>query len=58
MAGGNDYNNSSSTAPFRVGFNGDIHSTSGVIGGFTISEFNLKGTDVGLGCSSGHDWAF
>ena len=33
MAGGNDYNNSSSTAPFRVGFNGDIHSTSGQIGG-------------------------
>ena len=58
MAGGNDYNNVNSTAPFRVGFYGDIHSTSGVIGGFTISEFNLKGTDVGLGCSSGHDWAF
>lgn len=46
MAGGNDYNNSSSTAPFRVGFNGDIHSTSGQIGGWNIGENSLNANGI------------
>lgn len=38
--------------------NGKITTQSGQIGGFTISEYNLKGVNVGLGSSNGHDWAF
>ena len=37
---------------------GKITSISGTIGGFTISQYNIKGTNVGLGCASGHDYAF
>lgn len=34
MSGGNDYNNANSTAPFRVGFNGDMHcSDANITGG-------------------------
>ena len=39
-------------------FTGKITSTSGTIGGFNISDYNIKGTNVGMGCSSGHDYAF
>ena len=39
-------------------FTGKVTSTSGAIGGFNISEYNIKGTNVGMGCSSGHDHAF
>ena len=39
-------------------FTGKITSTSGTIGGFNISDYNIKGTNVGMGCSSGHDHAF
>jgi hypothetical protein len=38
MAGGTDYNNENSKAPFRVGFLGDVHATSGEIGGFTLGD--------------------
>lgn len=33
MAGGNDYNNANSTAPFRVGFYGDMHARNADISG-------------------------
>ena len=39
-------------------FTGKVTSTSGSIGGFDISQYNIKGTNVGMGCSSGHDYAF
>ena len=39
-------------------FTGKVTSTSGSIGGFDISQYNIKGTNVGMGCSSGHDHAF
>ena len=39
-------------------FTGKVTSTSGAIGGFDISQYNIKGTNVGMGCSSGHDHAF
>lgn len=37
---------------------GKVTSSSGTIGGFTISQYNIKGTNVGLGCANGHDYAF
>lgn len=37
---------------------GTVTSENGKIGGFTISQYNIKGTNVGLGCASGHDHAF
>lgn len=38
--------------------NGTITAENGNIGGFEISQYNLKGTNVGLSSASGHDWAF
>lgn len=44
MAGGTDYNNENSKAPFRVGFLGDVHATSGQIGGFTLGDKSIYKT--------------
>ena len=42
----------------NANISGTVTSASGSIGGFTISQYNIKGTNVGLGCASGHDYAF
>lgn len=42
----------------NVNISGIVTSENGKIGGFTISQYNIKGTNVGLGCASGHDYAF
>ena len=42
----------------NANISGTVTSSSGNIGGFTISQYNIKGTNVGLGCASGHDYAF
>ena len=50
MCGGNDYNNVNSTAPFRVGFNGDMHcSDANITGGrVEVSGGGNTGTADGL----------
>lgn len=42
----------------NANISGIVTSENGKIGGFTISQYNIKGTNVGLGCASGHDYAF
>lgn len=42
----------------NANISGTVTSENGKIGGFTISQYNIKGTNVGLGCASGHDHAF
>ncbi len=42
----------------NANISGTITSEKGSIGGFTISQYNIEGTNVGLGCASGHDYAF
>lgn len=42
----------------NANISGIVTSENGKIGGFTISQYNIKGTSVGLGCASGHDYAF
>lgn len=42
----------------NANISGIVTSENGKIGGFTISQYNIKGTNVGLGCASGHDCAF
>lgn len=42
----------------NANISGIVTSENGKIGGFTISQYNIKGTNIGLGCASGHDYAF
>ena len=42
----------------NANISGIVTSENGKIGGFTISQYNIKGTNVGLGCASGHGYAF
>lgn len=42
----------------NANISGTITSEKGSIGGFTISQYNIKGTNVGFGCADGHDYAF
>ncbi len=42
----------------NANISGIVTSENGKIGGFTISQYNIKGANVGLGCASGHDHAF
>lgn len=48
----------SAGSKFGVTKNGNVYATGGKIGGFTISDYNLKGNNIGLGASDGHDYAF
>lgn len=48
----------SAGSKFGVTKIGNVYATGGKIGGFTISDYNLKGNNIGLGASNGHDCAF
>lgn len=61
VIGGSDAINGwcfSAGSKFGVTKNGNVYATGGKIGGFTISDYNLKGNNIGLGASNGHDYAF
>lgn len=46
------------SAGFKVTKTGAITSTSGKIGGYTISNYNLYSTQVGISSENNHGWAF
>lgn len=58
MAGGIDYDNENSTTPFRVGFLGDVHATSGDIGSWELNENgiykNNNTNGIGLWSTTDH----
>lgn len=46
------------SAGFKVTKTGEIISTSGKIGGYKISNYNLYSTQVGISSENNHGWAF
>lgn len=46
------------SAGFKVTKKGEIISTSGKIGGYTINQYNLYGKQVGISSENNHGWAF
>ena len=63
MAGGNDYSNVNSNAPFRVNSKGDLWTTNaiikgGQIAGYIINGQEMIGDNVGISGDSGKEYAF